>query len=249
MRLVIWHGYLLDGTGSNVYTREVARAWAGLGHDVRVICAESRPEQVELAGVRVIRPDIGPLLPVFVVDGYEGVTARHVVGHVGGRARPLPGRERAHAGRGAGPRAGRGGAGQSRDHGRPGGPRGMCLLGNPLRRQAARLGARVRDSRRAAAGRDGPARSGRGGGGVRRLAAHRRRGRRAAGRRAVPGSPGGRPARSRHGRLPARRRLARRGPPAARGRPAGGTGPSAPPTRIRQPAWRGSGDSSSTSAS
>ena len=48
MRLVIWHGYLLEGTGSNVYTREVARAWAGLGHDVRVICAESRPEQVEL---------------------------------------------------------------------------------------------------------------------------------------------------------------------------------------------------------
>ena len=78
MRLVIWHGYLLDGTGSNVYTREVARAWAGLGHDVRVICAESRPEQVELAGVRVIRPDIGPLLPVFVVDDYEGVIARHV---------------------------------------------------------------------------------------------------------------------------------------------------------------------------
>lgn len=78
MRLVIWHGYLLDGTGSNVYTREVAKAWAGLGHDVRVICAESRPEHARLAGVRVIRPDIGPLLPVFVVDDYEGVTARHV---------------------------------------------------------------------------------------------------------------------------------------------------------------------------
>jgi glycosyltransferase involved in cell wall biosynthesis len=78
MRLVVWHGYLLDGTGSNVYTREVARAWAGLGHDVRVICAESRPEHARLAGVRVIRPDIGPLLPVFVVDDYEGVTARHV---------------------------------------------------------------------------------------------------------------------------------------------------------------------------
>jgi glycosyltransferase involved in cell wall biosynthesis len=78
MRLVIWHGYLLDGTGSNVYTREVATAWAALGHDVRVICAEPRPEQAAPAGVRAIRPDIGPLLPVFVVDDYEGVTARHV---------------------------------------------------------------------------------------------------------------------------------------------------------------------------
>ena len=78
MRLVIWHGYLLDGTGSNVYTREVAKAWAALGHDVRVICAEPRPEEAAPAGVRAIRPDFGPLLPVFVVDDYEGVTARHV---------------------------------------------------------------------------------------------------------------------------------------------------------------------------
>jgi len=84
MRLVIWHGYLLDGTGSNVYTREVAKAWAALGHDVRVICAEPRPEEAAPAGVRAIRPDFGPLLPVFVVDDYEGVTARHVAvpGHV-----------------------------------------------------------------------------------------------------------------------------------------------------------------------
>ncbi|HEU0195080.1 MAG TPA: glycosyltransferase family 4 protein [Gaiellales bacterium] len=78
MRLVIWHGYLLDGTGSNVYTREVAKAWTALGHDVRVICAEPRPEQAAPAGVRVIRPDIGPLLPTFLVDDYEGVTARPV---------------------------------------------------------------------------------------------------------------------------------------------------------------------------
>ena len=28
MRIVIWHGYLLGGTGSNVYTRQLAREWA-----------------------------------------------------------------------------------------------------------------------------------------------------------------------------------------------------------------------------
>ena len=33
MKVLIWHGYLLGGTGSNVYTRALARAWSRLGHD------------------------------------------------------------------------------------------------------------------------------------------------------------------------------------------------------------------------
>ena len=79
MRLVLWHGYLLSGTGSNIYTQHVARAWGRLGHDVRVICQEPHPERFDLGpNVRVIRPDIGPLLPTFVLDRYEGVEARLV---------------------------------------------------------------------------------------------------------------------------------------------------------------------------
>jgi glycosyltransferase involved in cell wall biosynthesis len=79
MRLVLWHGYLLSGTGSNIYTQHVARAWGRLGHDVRVICQEPHPEQFDLgANVRMLRPDIGPLLPTFVLDRYEGVEARRV---------------------------------------------------------------------------------------------------------------------------------------------------------------------------
>lgn len=79
MRLIIWHGYLLADTGSNVYTRHIARSWARLGHEVTVLCQEPHPERYDLpASVRVVRPDIGPLLPVFVVDRYEGVEARHV---------------------------------------------------------------------------------------------------------------------------------------------------------------------------
>jgi hypothetical protein len=31
MRILLWHGYLLGGTGSNVYTRALARAWTRLG--------------------------------------------------------------------------------------------------------------------------------------------------------------------------------------------------------------------------
>ena len=79
MRLVLWHGYLLEGTGSNIYTQHVARAWGRLGHDVVVVCQEPRPERFALGpNVRVVRPDVGPLLPTFILDRYEGIEARHV---------------------------------------------------------------------------------------------------------------------------------------------------------------------------
>jgi glycosyltransferase involved in cell wall biosynthesis len=72
MRLLIWHGYLLGGTGSNVYTRQLAREWSRLGHDVTVFCQEPHHGQYDLGGARVVRPDVGGLLPVFVLDRYEG---------------------------------------------------------------------------------------------------------------------------------------------------------------------------------
>jgi glycosyltransferase involved in cell wall biosynthesis len=79
VRLVLWHGYLLEGTGSNIYTQHVARAWGRLGHDVVVVCQEPRPERFALGpNVEVVVPDAGPLLPVFVLDRYEGIEARHV---------------------------------------------------------------------------------------------------------------------------------------------------------------------------
>jgi glycosyltransferase involved in cell wall biosynthesis len=72
VRIVIWHGYLLGGTGSNVYTRQLAREWARGGHDVTVLCQEPHPESYDLGGAQVVRPDVGGLLPVFVLDRYEG---------------------------------------------------------------------------------------------------------------------------------------------------------------------------------
>jgi glycosyltransferase involved in cell wall biosynthesis len=72
MRIVIWHGYLLGGTGSNVYTRQLAREWSQAGHHVTVLCQESHPERYDLGGAQVARPDVGGLLPVFVLDHYEG---------------------------------------------------------------------------------------------------------------------------------------------------------------------------------
>jgi glycosyltransferase involved in cell wall biosynthesis len=76
VRILLWHGYLLGGTGSNVYTRALAREWSGAGHDVVVFCQERHPEQYDLGGAQVVRPDIGGLLPVFVLDRYEGLEAK-----------------------------------------------------------------------------------------------------------------------------------------------------------------------------
>src|ERR687883_640553 len=78
MRSLLWHGYLLGGTGSNVYTRSLAREWSLAGHDVTVLCQEPHPERYDLGGARVVRPDIGGLLPVFVLDRYEGLEAKYV---------------------------------------------------------------------------------------------------------------------------------------------------------------------------
>src|SRR6185437_3271587 len=77
MRILLWHGYLLGGTGSNVYTRALAREWSRMGHDVVVVCQERHPELYDLGGARVVVPELpGGLLPVFVLDEYEGLNAR-----------------------------------------------------------------------------------------------------------------------------------------------------------------------------
>jgi glycosyltransferase involved in cell wall biosynthesis len=76
VRILLWHGYLLGGTGSNVYTRQLAREWSRAGHDVTVLSQEPHPEQYDLGGADVVRPDVGGLLPVFVLDRYEGYEVR-----------------------------------------------------------------------------------------------------------------------------------------------------------------------------
>jgi glycosyltransferase involved in cell wall biosynthesis len=75
MRVLLWHGYLFGGTGSNVYTRSLARAWSRDGHDVTVFSQEPRPEEFDIGDAKAVRPDIGGRLPVFVLDRYEGLEA------------------------------------------------------------------------------------------------------------------------------------------------------------------------------
>lgn len=96
MRILIFHGYLLGGTGSNVYNARLAAAFVKLGHEVHLLSQDRHPQEqpfVDAAGdwdagtldVRVFRepvrctvyrPNIGRLLPVYVADRYEGIEAR-----------------------------------------------------------------------------------------------------------------------------------------------------------------------------
>jgi glycosyltransferase involved in cell wall biosynthesis len=75
VKVLIFHGYLLRGTGSNVYNASLARALARLGHEVHLLCQDRGTTDLRADGpgsVTIHNPDIGGLLPVFVRDSYEG---------------------------------------------------------------------------------------------------------------------------------------------------------------------------------
>src|SRR4051794_6202409 len=73
-RILIFHGHLLRGTGSNTYNPSLVRALARLGHEVDLLCQDRDWEPPE--GVTVRNPDIGRVLPVYVADRYEGFDAK-----------------------------------------------------------------------------------------------------------------------------------------------------------------------------
>jgi glycosyltransferase involved in cell wall biosynthesis len=77
LRILLWHGYLLDGTGSNVYSRELAKEWSRAGHEVTVVSQEPAPERYDIGDAAVVRPELPDgLLPVFVLDRYQGLEPR-----------------------------------------------------------------------------------------------------------------------------------------------------------------------------
>jgi glycosyltransferase involved in cell wall biosynthesis len=78
MRIFLWHGYLLGGTGSNIYARQLSREWSREGHEVTVFSQEPHPERFDLGGAAVVKPDVGGLLPVFVLDRYDGYEVKRV---------------------------------------------------------------------------------------------------------------------------------------------------------------------------
>lgn len=103
MRVLIWHGWLLEGSGSNVNTARVAEALRAAGHDVLLLCQETNverypwidawgtigrdgPSELTPTGTApgagrcvLLRPQIGRLLPVFVIDEYAGFDVKRFV--------------------------------------------------------------------------------------------------------------------------------------------------------------------------
>ena len=101
MHLLVFHGYLLRGTGSNVYNARLVPALVRAGHTVDLLAQDAQARELdwvdavgELAsdgaatrvevlrepiGVTVWQPDIGGLLPVYVKDRYPGFTVKTFV--------------------------------------------------------------------------------------------------------------------------------------------------------------------------
>ncbi|MEA2435593.1 MAG: hypothetical protein QOF65_149, partial [Thermoleophilaceae bacterium] len=95
MRTLIFHGYLLRGTGSNIYNASLAKALVKLGHEVHLLCQDRQAAELDFvdaigrwdggelkvetlrepARCTVYLPDIGDVLPVYVADEYEGFRA------------------------------------------------------------------------------------------------------------------------------------------------------------------------------
>ena len=95
VRLIMTHGYMLSGTGSNVYVQNLCRGLVREGHDLHLLCQEPEPlaydfvrecstvegdyierqdeQETSYPGrCAVYRPEIGELLPVYVYDDYPG---------------------------------------------------------------------------------------------------------------------------------------------------------------------------------
>lgn len=101
MHLLIFHGYLLRGTGSNVYNARLVPALVAAGHTVDLLAQDPQAGELdwvdalgalgsdgavahvqalrEPVAVTVWQPQIGGLLPVYVRDRYPGFSVKTFV--------------------------------------------------------------------------------------------------------------------------------------------------------------------------
>ena len=47
MKVLVFHGYLLRGTGSNVYNASLAQALAWQGHEVHLLCQDRAVSELD----------------------------------------------------------------------------------------------------------------------------------------------------------------------------------------------------------
>ena len=97
MHLVVVHGYILSGTGSNIYSANVAKTWKRQGHAVTVVCQDPFASQLPFVDefysgtenipttppaqgtIRVVVPDINGLLLVYNYDRYPRYDVKTMV--------------------------------------------------------------------------------------------------------------------------------------------------------------------------
>lgn len=97
MSIVVTHGYLLTGTGSNLYVNNLVRELVKVGHDVCLLCQDPSPIEIDFVNevyhfdasndnysltdkkeskfpgtARVFVPNLNGMLPVYVYDHYDG---------------------------------------------------------------------------------------------------------------------------------------------------------------------------------
>ena len=92
------HGYLLEGSGSNLWTRSIIQSLCRTGHTVHLVCQEPHPERYDFIAEAYVhradgsvdrslfrdvpypgycvmhKPQLGDTLPVYVWDKYEEFT-------------------------------------------------------------------------------------------------------------------------------------------------------------------------------
>jgi glycosyltransferase involved in cell wall biosynthesis len=96
MHIVILHGYILQGTGSNIYVANIAKAWKKQGHKVTILCQDRNANKLPFidefilgtpkkpltapknGSIRVIVPNINNILPVYVLDEYNGYIVKTI---------------------------------------------------------------------------------------------------------------------------------------------------------------------------
>jgi hypothetical protein len=96
MNILITHGYLLKGTGSNLYVNNLVREFSKAGHNIFLVCQEYFPEELDFVSdiydftnenkelkliesfktsysgrCRFFSPDLEGFLPVYVFDHYQ----------------------------------------------------------------------------------------------------------------------------------------------------------------------------------
>jgi hypothetical protein len=93
--IAILHGYLLEGSGSNLWTRSIVQSLCRNGETIHLVCQENHPELYDFISEAILypsngqqenilkresvypgqctlhKPKLGETLPVYVYDTYE----------------------------------------------------------------------------------------------------------------------------------------------------------------------------------